>query len=167
MENTRFLKITIGVLVLVNIATLVFLWNGHSAPEGRMPPPGERGPAAAFKFLSQELGLSDEQQKKLENMGVEHHREAEKIDNLSRPLHHRFFSLLGKNDSVLMMQLADSMAWCQKQRELMTYRHFSEIRNICNAEQQKHFDEIVHDALRIMAPPRPGGPGAGGPGPRP
>ncbi len=162
MESTRFLKITIIVLLLVNIATLIFMWSGRPHKEGHLPPPPHGGgPRAAFEFLNRELQLTTEQQTKLEDMSAGHRKEARALDDISRPLHHRFFDLLGKPDSARMQQLADSLGWWQKERELMTYRHFAEIRTICTPEQQKKFDEVINEALRMMAPKGSGGPPPG------
>ncbi|MGZ3904989.1 MAG: hypothetical protein ACXVC6_14910, partial [Bacteroidia bacterium] len=74
-------------------------------------------------------------------------------------MHHRFFDLLhSQNDSALVKQLADSMAFYQVQMELLTYDHFKKIRAICKPDQQKKFDEVINKALEMMGPPRPGGP---------
>lgn len=164
MENTRFLKITIIVLLLVNIGTLVFMWaNRQQQEQPPMPPRGGGGPGGAFAYLTNELKLDDQQKEKLEVLRTSHRQEADRIDRISGPMHHRFFNMLGKADPAAVDKMADSLAWCQKQRELITYKHFADIRALCTPEQQKRFDVVVNDALRMMArqpkgPGRPGGP---------
>lgn len=44
------------------------------------------------------------------------------------------------------------------EQRLDEFTFFQKLRAICNAEQQKRFDEIIQDALRRMAPPRRQGP---------
>jgi periplasmic protein CpxP/Spy len=168
MESNRFLKITIIVLVLVNISTLAFMWSGRKHHEGHMPPP--HGPNGAFDFLTHELNLDESQIKQFDALRKEHHEEAMIIQEKSRKMHHRFFDLL-KNmpaDSLVSAQLADSMAMCQKQMEMLTFNHFKKVRDICKPEQQKKFDEVINEALEMMAPHPPKGPrGPEGPPPPP
>lgn len=162
MESNRFLKITIVVLLLVNIATLTFMWTGRGHHEGHMPPPPPHapGPPAAFEFLTHELNLDEAQIKQFDALRKEHHECAELIQEKSHKMHHRFFDLLGNSaaDSALSVQLADSMALFQKQMEMLTFNHFKKVRAICKPEQQKKFDEVINGALEMMAPKPPRGP---------
>ncbi|MGZ3865113.1 MAG: Spy/CpxP family protein refolding chaperone [Bacteroidia bacterium] len=153
MQSTRFLKIVIAVLVVLNISTLTFIWTGH---KNAMAP---RGPAGAFDFLAKELKLDDAQLKQFDEMYKTLHQEATRVREKNHAMHHRFFDLLhSQNDSALVKQLADSMAFYQVQMELLTYDHFKKIRAICKPDQQKKFDEVINKALEMMGPPRPGGP---------
>lgn len=154
MENTRFLKITIIVLLLVNIATLIFMLTGHKRHEGHIPPP-PHGRAGAFEFLTQELKLDEAQIKQFDEMRKQHHENVRNVQEKSRDLHHRFFDLLATSDSAGAVQLADSMAQIQKQIELLTFGHFKQVRDICKPDQQKKFDAVINEALRMMAPKPP------------
>ena len=139
MENTKFLKITIIVLLLVNIATLTFMWVSHKHHGGEhMPPPphGQGGPKA-FEFLVHELKLDESQVKQFEEMRNKHHENVQDVQGKNRDMHHRFFDLLAKNDSSSAVQLADSMAQYQKQIDLLTFNHFLQVRAICKSDQQK------------------------------
>lgn len=163
MENTRFLKITIVVLLIINIATLTFMWlshrhmhNGGPAMHGHGGHGPHGGPAGAhgnaFEFLVRELNLTDEQKQKLEKMRDEHHEQAAKMHRQNGPMHHRFFDMLANADTAAVLRLADSMGQFHKNMELMTFAHFKKIRAICTPAQQKKFDEVINEALRMMAP---------------
>jgi periplasmic protein CpxP/Spy len=149
MDNSRFLKIVIVVLLIINIATLAFLWT---APMRHGPPP-MRGEDVAG-FLSRELNFTPEQQKQFEELRKEHHDNIDNIRQQDREMHDKFFDLLCTNpvDSAFVGQMADSMSGFRKQIELLTFYHFQKVRGICTAEQQKKFDEVIDDALRMMAP---------------
>ena len=168
MGSNRFLKIAVVVLLLVNIATLVFMWNGHRQHEGGRPQ--QHGPNGAFDFLTHELNLDESQIKQFDALRKEHHEAAMLIQEKNHKMHRRFFDLL-KNmpaDSVVSTQLADSMAMYQKQMEMLTFNHFKKVREICKPEQQKKFDEVINEALEMMAPHPPKGPhGSEGPPPPP
>ncbi|HWY38845.1 MAG TPA: Spy/CpxP family protein refolding chaperone [Bacteroidia bacterium] len=154
MNNTRLLKMIIVFLLLVNIGALAFTWIGYKKNTEHRP---HRG-GSAFEFLKRELNLTEEQQQKLEEMRIAHHDEAEKVHEMAGPMHRRFFHLLDRNDTTAVALLADSMAQCQRQMELLTFKHFKRVREMCNPQQQQKFDEVIQEALRMMAPPRPGEP---------
>jgi periplasmic protein CpxP/Spy len=164
MDSTRFLKITIVVLLIINIATLTFMWISHRHHAGHMPPPPMHGPGGpgggnAFHFLARQLDLSEEQLQKLEAMRNEHHEAAGQIHRQTGSMHHRFFDLLAGGDSAAVSRLADSMAMLHRQMELLTFDHFRKVRAICTPEQQKKFDEVINEALEMMAPRPPHAPG--------
>jgi len=154
MESTKFLKLTIIILLLVNIATLIFMWSNHKRHGGHMPPPPHGG-AGAFEFLAEELKLDAAQIKQFDEMRTRHHENVRNVQEKSRDLHHRFFDLLATSDSSAAVQLADSMAQIQKQIELLTFDHFKQVRAICKPDQQKKFDKVINEALHMMAPKPP------------
>ena len=66
MENSKFLKVVIIILLLINLATLGFMWTRKGPPMG--PPPHRD----LVEFLSRELNLSQEQKEKFETLKNEH-----------------------------------------------------------------------------------------------
>jgi len=156
MESLRFLKIVIICLLVVNIGTLSFIWlhHGHGGP----PPPHGRGDVAGF--LTHELNFSPEQEKQFDQLREEHHHAMEKFQDEGRERHHQLFDLLHAStaDSAAIQSAAKGIAENQSQIEVVTFHHFQQVRAICNPEQQKKFDEIIDEALRMMAP-GPHGPG--------
>jgi Spy/CpxP family protein refolding chaperone len=155
MESAKFLKTTIVVLLLVNIATLVFMWTSRHSEGSMQPAPG--GPSRVAEYLTHELNLTVDQQKKFEELRDVNHEKIQELNQKSGKMHKEYFDMLGSPqlDSGKMMQLADSMSACTKKIELLTFEHFREVRALCNAEQQKKFDVIIQDALRMMSPKRP------------
>lgn len=150
METNRFLKIVIIILLMVNIGTLAFIWS-----QGRhgSPPPHP----SVFDFLTRELQLDNRQQEQYEILRDEHHRTVEDLQKTGRQLHQQYFGLLhgATADSAQVNLLADSLVSLQKQIELITFYHFQKVRAICKPDQQKKFDEVINEALRMMAPPPP------------
>jgi hypothetical protein len=55
----------------------------------------------------------------------------------------------------------------QKQIELVTYKHFSQVRDICTDAQKTEFDKIIGDVTRMMNGPHPGPPPGDRQGPPP
>jgi Spy/CpxP family protein refolding chaperone len=154
MDSNRFLKIVIVVLLIINIGTLGFMWVQH----GHIGPPPPRGGEDVALFLTHELMFSKDQEKQFELLRTAHHEGVEQIQHGGRSLHDRFFDLIQQPtpDTLLVQQMADSIAAIQKEIELLTFHHFQKVRAICTPEQQKKFDEIIDEALRMMAPRPPG-----------
>ena len=156
MESARFLKIIIIILILLNIGTLAFLWIQKSP--GMHPP--HHGGGGPFEFLSNELNLSEQQREQYKQLRDEHHSEVEGLQEAGREMRHQFFDQLhgASSDSLQVEKLATDIASNQRQIELITFHHFQKVRAICSPEQQKKFDDVIDEALRMMAP-RPGPPG--------
>ncbi len=156
MENSRFLKIGLALLLLLNIGTLSYLWlDRHHGP----PPGGQRG-QDVFTFLCNELKLDDQQVRQYEQLRDEHHHAIENIQEHGHQLRERFFGLLQINpvDSAAIKSMTDSIAATQEQIEMVTFYHFRKVRAILRPDQQKRFDEVIQQATRMMAgppPPRP------------
>lgn len=150
METNRFLKIVIIVLLIINIGTLGFIWMQGSHPMG---PPHQR--ESVFDFLVHELKFNEKQVEQYEALRNEHRNMVEDLRSKGRQLHDEYFDLLKSPsaDSALVNRLSDSLALNQKQIELITFYHFQKVRGICTAEQQPRFDNIIQEALHIMAPP--------------
>ena len=146
MNNTRFLQICIVVLLLINSVTIGIIWFHR-------PPAHERGP---FNFLTRELKLTETQQEQYKQLRDEHHQSMLEYEKKIGESRGNFFHQLSvTKDSLLVNNLTDSIAQYQKQADLLTFYHFQKVREICNAEQQKKFDEVIQEALQMMRPAPP------------
>ncbi|HTN45731.1 MAG TPA: hypothetical protein VL098_05235 [Flavipsychrobacter sp.] len=53
-------------------------------------------------------------------------------------------------DSLMVQQMSDSIGYCQRELEVLTFYHFRELRSICNPKQQQRFNEVIHDAIEVI-----------------
>jgi Spy/CpxP family protein refolding chaperone len=163
MENARFLKITIILLLVINLGTLSYLWmdRHHEHPTGGPHGPGQD----VFTFLCNELKLDEQQTKQYGQLRDEHHHAVENLQNQVHQLREQFFGMIHKNpvDSSAVKNISDSIATIQEQIELATFYHFQKVRSILRPEQQTRFDEVIQQATRMMGGPPIQGP----PPPRP
>ena len=162
ITNNRWLSVIILLLLTANIVTLALLWTNKSAERRGMqqpsPPQGQ-----VFEFLTNELKLDSAQQDTYKKLREEHRDGQRELQDSIRKTKDAFFALLkqpGVSDSLLRSASSRAAAADQMLDEF-TFRHFQKVRAICNAEQQKKFDEIIQDALHRMAPPRRPGPPSG------
>jgi protein CpxP len=149
------------LLLLANAATIATFWFAKA----RHPRPPQGTPA---DFLIKELNLDNKQQEQFLQLVKEHREAAEQLRKKIKEGKDIFFDLLKQspvNDSAKKAAAAD-VSNTTAQLDLLTFDHFQKIRTLCNPEQQKKFDSIIHEVTGMMAMPRPMGPdGAGPPGP--
>ena len=163
MKNVRLYQILVILLVILNLATLAFMWFNRP---GRERPVGQQGPAS---FLIRELNLSGSQQKEYMSLRREHREMLKKLSERDQGLHKRFFDLflLDSPDTINMEALADSIAANRKKMEVITYDHFYRVSKMLDPEQQKKFTIIFQDVLKMVLPPPPPPPNDAPPPPPP
>ena len=150
MKNAKIYKLIIAVLVVLNLATLAFMWFNRPGREGLGRHEGE-----AASFLVKELGLSAEQQKEYQQLRHEHREILNKLTEQDKVLHQQFFELLLMEvpDTAKVHLFANVIAMNRNQMELVTYDHFSRINKILTPDQQKKFKLIFKDVLKMVLPP--------------
>jgi protein CpxP len=151
LQNSKFTGPALILLLALNTVLLVVLLTRHHGPPF---PPGGPGPK---DFLVHELKM-DEKQINAFDVLIKKHREA--VDPIQEAIHQERDSLVALLGSASpnqagVQQLSDEIGVNQSKLEAVTFQHFTEVRKICTPEQQKKFDEIIREALRMMGPPPP------------
>lgn len=155
-NRNKWWAIAFLILIALNIATLTTFWL---LKEKR----GSPGPGSGLRvadFLVKELGFDSIQKQKLLQLRDEHQRKISDLRKGNREVKDAFFDLLkqpGIADSTVE-RVANRSFIFDEQSAVLTFRHFQQIRNLCNDEQKKKFDAVIHEVIRMMAPPQPGPP---------
>jgi len=162
--KNKLLYTLIVLLVVLNLGTLSFMWYTKFAspkPEMNQPP---LPPKNGADYLSNELKFSKEQNEKIDKLREEHFQKVKKIKDEARDLRELFFTNLSKSDidSNKVNEIGNNIAISEKQVELATFYHMRKIREVCDENQKKRFDEIIMDVLKMGI-----GPGRGPGGDRP
>lgn len=146
MNNVKFLKSILLVLLLVNVATISFLW--FTKP----PRPNPQG--TAKDFLAKELSFSPKQLQQFEALQVAFQEQREALRHSNRDNHDVYFDLLQnpKVDSATVKKAADEIIKIKEKEELAIFYHFQKVRAICDATQKPKFDKIVKEAAKMMGP---------------
>jgi|WetSurMetagenome_2_1015567.scaffolds.fasta_scaffold105364_3 periplasmic protein CpxP/Spy len=145
VKNKYGLYIIIGVLVIVNILTIGFLWiNRPDGPAGVILPPPPR------LLLEDELSFSSEQIKKFEALRDDHRRNTIKNGEEIRIYKDSLFDNIKTGDDAKAKLYASKISERQYAQELITYEHFKAIRGICDDKQKTKFDSLIKDIVRSM-----------------
>ncbi len=162
--KNKFLTGLVILLLVANAATITMFWLNRKPKQ----PPMMKG--TPKEFLVKELELDTKQQQQLETLVNDHRRTAEQLREKTKEAKEQLFDLLkqpGTTDST-KQAAAKAVSVITEELDLLTLNHFQKVRELCNADQQKKFDKIINDVVRMMAQPRPPmGPGQHPQGPPP
>jgi protein CpxP len=162
-DRNKWWALAFVLLVALNVATLATFWI---VKEKNAPPRMAHG-SGVTDFLVKELGLDSAQEQKLVLLREEHQQKIMETRKGNREAKDALFALLqqsGAADSVIEKAAKNAAAF-DTQLDLLTFRHFQQVRNLCTEMQKKKFDEVIQEVLRMIAPPPPGRP-QGPPPPR-
>jgi periplasmic protein CpxP/Spy len=151
MNRSKLWIIIVVVLLLLNTAVLAMLW--FKKPQ-QGPPPGGN----AKDFLQKELNLTADQQQKFTQLREEHQQKIKEIMDGMKDLKDALVEKISsaQTDSAGIDLLTKQIAEKDRQRDVLTVYHFRAFKEMLNAEQQKKFEKILKEVMRMMnAPQRP------------
>lgn len=141
----------IAILIIANIATLLYFWVGHFRNQ-KMNSPRE--------FLAKKLNFSDNQKSIYFNLAKEHNQSANKIRAQIKIDKDNFFKLLQSDqisDSVRNNE-ALKVSLSIQSLDILTFEHFKKVRAICSEEQKLKFDELIQKMVNSVNSPQQGSP---------
>lgn len=145
MKGTKFYKIVITLLIMLNISTIAFVWFTK-------PP---HPPKPGTILLSDELGITGENKVKVDELEKLHHKEKHLLVDNDLKMHKELYEAIGKEVDVadLEKRIADN----KNEIEKMTFDFFDAVAQYCSEKQKSELREFVHgafDQLRPMRPPK-------------
>ncbi len=156
MKTINFYKIVIVTLLLINTGTLAYLFIGRNERSG-MPPHGN----PVDHLIIERLQLTTAQQQQFNMLKHEHHERMLEWQEQSSRLHGGLFTLLKnqEKDTIAIDSFMQLIAANDRKKEMATYEHFEQLRDILTPAQQPSFDGLVEEiSQKIMNPGRPGRP---------
>lgn len=147
----------IVTLLVMNLALTVFLFLQKS----KRQKPGI--------FLSETLGMNEEQENQFESLKEAHFQEMKVLDDQVRTARGNLFAEIDKSNKLKTERILSRIGELEKEKDRNTFEHFTEVRNILTEAQQNEFDEFLQ---RMMSQgsnqgPPPGMGGSRGNGPPP
>jgi len=153
--RNRNLLIIIGVLLLTNVAVLVYFLGLHK--KDKTTPPTDAGRNAVAEMLQKEVGFDDAQTASYKEMKEKQREKIRPMYDDMRKMKDSLFRLLSfpeTSDSVLN-EITNAIALKQKAIDLETFNHFKRVRRLCKEDQLTKYDSMVVRMFRKMGkPPR-------------
>lgn len=140
--------------LLYLIIILLVGFNGYFIANQFKGPPGKnkRGPE---RFITTELNFDEDQMAQFDALFQPHDQGMRALGREKKELKGALFNMMfeaetpqSSIDSILN-KIGDN----EQARDLMVFRHFREVKKICNEAQRKKFERIVLGALHRNGPP--------------
>ena len=155
-NRNKWWAIAFLLLIALNLAMLGAFWLVRDKGPGR----GIDPKSGVVDFLVKELGFDSTQKQKLISLREEHQQKMMGIRKNNREAKDAFFDLLQKPDTPdsVIQKAAKESARYDEEKDIVTFHHFQQIRNLCTETQQRKFDAVIQQVLRMIAPPQTGKP---------
>lgn len=134
MEKTKFYKLLIAILLLINLGTLFFFWWN------RPPHPDQPG------HLSEILHFKGEIAEKVTKLEEKHHRDKRALIQKSSEIHAELYKDLTL-DPIKQEIYLDELADIERENDDMTFKFFREIASYCNEDQREELRKIIDHAI--------------------
>lgn len=144
--NNKILSVAVVLLLLSNIALVVFLMNNKG--KGNEKRSGGKGDPS--EMMAKELGMTEQQQKDHKQLKDDHFKAMKPFYDTLRTAKAAFYALTKEanvDDSTLAVY---SQRIYNKQAEIdkYTFAHFKRVRNLLTPEQQPKFDEFLQKMMQ-------------------
>ena len=145
-STNKILTIAVVLLLLTNIALVVFMVKGRNHRQGR----GPGGKGDPFEMMVKELNMTDQQQKDYKQLKEDHFKMIKPLFDSVRAAKTAFFSLIKDSTTtdstvnVYSQRISERQAVIDK----LTFAHFKKVRNLFTPEQQPKFDEFVKKMMQ-------------------
>jgi hypothetical protein len=138
LKKQKLTNILIIVLVVINIASLSFIWFRELNHPQLPPPPASPNRENVNRFLDRELDLNAVQEKKFGEIRKEHFEATRlfenKISGFKKQLLSESFNQ--SPDMQKISVLTDSIGSAQKSYEMFLSGHFQKLAAICTPDQR-------------------------------
>ncbi|OQP51358.1 hypothetical protein A4H97_27680 [Niastella yeongjuensis] len=148
----RWLLVLVAILLLTNIATLSIYWikkPNHDGGPGREPGNREK---RMGQFMVDQMKFDATQEAsywKLRDSMITIQRPV--MDSI-RDAKKSFFDLLNQPDATdsALIARSNQIADLQKKLDLVTFRHFQNVRALCRPDQLQKFDTVIKEIVNRM-----------------
>jgi high-affinity Fe2+/Pb2+ permease len=156
-ENNKYkiLWAAVAVLLLLNIGLLVWIaFFSHGSP---LQP--------KRLFLETELKFDEKQTEIYRKLRHEHAQQMRSMRDEVKAMKEAYYKDLPQTNisEDTLLARANRVESKMAEADVITFRHFQQVRQMCKPTQQKHFDEVILDLIRSIDRPGPPPPGDGRP----
>ena len=147
MKNStnKILAIAVILLLLVNIAMVIFIVKGKKPYDSRR---GKGG--SPVEMMEKELNMTEHQKSEVKKLRDEHFAKIRPLFDSVRSAKSTFFSLIkDPNVSDSMLSVYDKhIIETQAAVDKLTFAHFRSVRALLNPDQQVKYDEFIQKMVQ-------------------
>ncbi|MEJ7737772.1 MAG: hypothetical protein WKF97_10125 [Chitinophagaceae bacterium] len=148
--NNKLLLFIVAVLLLANIAMLIFFVGMKDASHKNHRNDRSKSPISVF--LEKEVGFNQEQMASYEALRQQNRQKMKPLFEDIRVAKIQFYQLLRHSafDTSLLNRAALTIGEKQKNIDLQAFQNFRAIRSLCSPEQQLKYDLLVPGVIEKM-----------------
>jgi len=156
LANKKFTAWTIGILLVLNLASLAALGiETHVFDFDRWKDDDRKDHKdRVTRYLVKNLDFNEQQSEELKALTQEHRNQIrpvfEEIRDKRRELLNELTS--AEPDTVTLNKLTAEVGQLVSHQERLTYQHFKDIRSLCTPEQLDNYDQVMTKLMRYMSP---------------
>lgn len=145
MSKTKFLAIVVVALMMLNLGLIIaFILNG--------PPPPRQNPEFVKNMIIKKLQLNDDQIAQYEGLIAKHRNQIQEKDAAINSAKKSLYQLLRKEDYSQRDSLIKQIVIIQTEIEQINFKHFSDLKTLCNGEQLKLFYKLTDELGKLFGP---------------
>jgi Spy/CpxP family protein refolding chaperone len=148
MKTNRILTIAVVLLLLVNVAMLIFMLKGRGHHEMRNR---DGGP---FDMMGKELNMTEQQKTDFKKLKDEHFTAIKPVFDSIRTLKKSLFGLV-KEENLSDSMISNYSGLISQQQAIidkLTINHFRKVRALFSGDQQKKFEDFVQKMMQRRGP---------------
>jgi periplasmic protein CpxP/Spy len=151
----KWLLVLVAILFLTNIATLAIIWVKKPSKNQQANDPGKKDKKMG-QFMIDQLKFDTVQAAAYRQLRDSLVTQQRPVMDSMRTAKLRYYDLLNQpdvNDSMLHAR-SNEVADLQKKLDLITFRHFQQVRSLCRPDQLQKLDTVVKEIVNRMTPYR-------------
>lgn len=137
-------KITIGLLVLLNLVLITFLYLGKPKHTNHKMPKD---------VIIEKLGFDESQQEEFKYLIIEHKKKAKNLQDEIAQNKTILYQEINNNKSSFNDSINRLIGDKFEELEKIHYNHFLGIKNICREDQKGKFQDLTEQLQTIFSPP--------------
>ena len=151
MNKIKFLSILAIGLLTSNLMLIGYIVYNKTDRPHKNRHPGPRN------IIIEKLHFSQAQITQYDELIKWHRSEINKAQEVLMSCKNKLYTTLAENanDSTLKKSCIEDIAAAQRNIELIHYKHFEDIKKLCNSEQEQYYKLLTDEIAELFAPHRP------------
>lgn len=157
MNRNKILTFLVGILLLTNIALVVFFVARKGGPEKQRNRGGDRS-SVVREFLKDSIGFNDQQLAQYDQLRQQNRETMRPLFEDLGNAKMTYYTFVSQPNADSASQAAAALIGeKQKALDMAFFNHFRQVRELCTPGQQTKYDSMVQHIIRKMvAAPRRG-----------
>ena len=147
MTKTRILGISLFVMILLNLAMIIF---GFFKRPSHPPKDGPK------QMIIERLSLDSEQQSAYLELIEEHMQAIHKKEEVIQSKKAELYALLATDERTTAPRIQNELGQLQSDVEQIHFEHFEAVESLCRDDQKVDFKEVSSDLQKFFRHTRPG-----------